>query len=419
MSLGVLVAVGGVDFEPSVLHIAESDDIYVVRRCVDVADLLATAATRQAHAALVSAHLRGLDAEIVARLRDSGVAVIGVTADALSADEALLRRLGIGRVAASDDVATLAEAIREAVHDPTTADPRVGDSAATVVSRQDSADSSRPGTIIAVWGPTGAPGRSVVSLGLSAELARSGAATLLVDADVYGGSIAPMLGLLDESSGLLAAARAANLGTLGATELAAHARQIDDHLKVLTGLPRADRWTEVKAVLFSSILAVARRAQEFTVVDCGFNLEFDEEISYDTAAPRRNGATVEALEQADLIIVVGGADPVGLGRLIRGISEVMTAVPSASLHVVVNRFRSGLGWSSQEVTDMVVRSTGLDSVRLLPDDPSACDRALVHGRTLSESAPDSSLTRAIAVMAAEVAGVPAVSRGRRFRFKRG
>lgn len=419
MSLGVLIAVGSVDFEPNVLNVAEADDIYVVRRCVDVADLLATAASRQAHAALVSAHLRGLDTEIVARLRDSGLAVIGVTADALSADEALLLRLGITRVAPSDDVSTLAEAIREAVHDPMTADHRVGASTPLDVSLQDNEEPTRPGTILAVWGPTGAPGRSVVSLGLSAELARAGAATLLIDADVYGGSIAPMLGLLDESSGLLAAARSANVGALGAAELAAHARQIDDNLTVLTGLPRADRWTEVRPVLLSSILTVARRAQEFTVVDCGFNLEFDEEISYDTAAPRRNGATVEALEQADQIIVVGAADPVGLGRLIRGVSDVMTAVPSAVPHLVVNRFRSGLGWSSQEVLDMVVRSTGIDSVRLLPDDPSACDAALVHGRTLSEAAPGAPLSRALSVLAADLAGVPTASRGRRPWFKRG
>ena len=418
MSLGILVAVGGVEFEPSVLQVAEADDIYVFRRCVDVADLLATAASRQAQAAVVSAQLRGMDTEIVARLRDSGVAVVGVTADALSADEALLRRLGIRCVAASDDVTSLADAIREAVHEPARAQEQAGEIAPTEVGLNADDDPARPGQIIAVWGPTGAPGRSVVSLGLSAELARLGAPTLLIDADVYGGSIAPMLGMLDESSGLLAAARAANTGSLDAAELAEQARQIDDNLKVLTGLPRADRWTEVKAVLFSSVLSVARRAHAFTVVDCGFNLEFDEEISYDTAAPRRNGATVAALELADLIVIVGAADPVGLGRLIRGVNEVMTAVPTASPHVVVNRFRSGLGWSSQEVTEMVVRATGLDSVRLLPDDPAACDRALVHGQTLTECAPDAKLARALAAMAAEIVGVPAARRRRRLRLKR-
>ena len=54
------------------------------------------------------------------------------------------------------------------------------------------------------WSVHGRGSRSPPSLPIWA------AGTLLVDADVYGGTIAPMLGLLDESSGLLAATRAAN-----------------------------------------------------------------------------------------------------------------------------------------------------------------------------------------------------------------
>ena len=69
MSTGVLVAVGAADFEPSLLRAAEAGDVHVVRRCVDVADLLATAASGQADAALVSLGLRGLDLEVVERLR--------------------------------------------------------------------------------------------------------------------------------------------------------------------------------------------------------------------------------------------------------------------------------------------------------------------------------------------------------------
>jgi len=417
MSLGILVAVGGVEFEPSLLRVAEAADIYVVRRCVDVADLLATAASGQAQVAVVSAQLRGLDAEVVAQLADSAVAVVGVTADTLSADEALLRRLGISSVEASDDVSAMAEAIREAVREPVRSQPEFGENGPGEAATS-AEEGTPPGRIIAVWGPTGAPGRSVVSLSLSAELARLGAPTLLIDADVYGGSIAPMLGILDESSGLLAAARAANLGALDAAGLAVHARQIAANLQVLTGLPRADRWTEVKAVLFRTLLAVARRAHAFTVIDCGFNLELDEEISYDTAAPRRNGATLEALGSADVVVVVGAADPVGLTRLIRGVNEVMTAVPGVVPHVLVNRARNGLGWSAQEVTQMVVRATGLAAVRLLPDDPAACDRALVHGQTLSECAPDAKLTRSFSALAADIAGVPAPHARRRSRLGR-
>ena len=57
-----------------------------------------------------------------------------------------------------------------------------------------------------VWGPTGAPGRTTLAIGLAAELAGSGLPTVLVDADTYGASVAQCLGLLDESSGLATAA---------------------------------------------------------------------------------------------------------------------------------------------------------------------------------------------------------------------
>ena len=63
------------------------------------------------------------------------------------------------------------------------------------------------GRIVAVWGPTGAPGRTTVAITLADELARLGCGSLLVDGDVYGGVIAAVLGLLDESPGLAAACR--------------------------------------------------------------------------------------------------------------------------------------------------------------------------------------------------------------------
>ena len=51
-------------------------------------------------------------------------------------------------------------------------------------------------------------------MGVAAALAGRGRVTMLIDADVYGGSTAIQLGVLDEISGLLAAARAANAGAL-------------------------------------------------------------------------------------------------------------------------------------------------------------------------------------------------------------
>jgi len=240
-------------------------------------------------------------------------------------------------------------------------------------------------------------------LGVASETAGLGVPTLLIDADVYGGSVGQMLAMLDEVSGLLAAARSANTGRLDLDELGRHVRQINPTLRILTGLPRADRWSALRAGSFDAVLTVARQMAPVVVVDVGFNLELDEELSFDTAAPRRNGATLAALEQADDIIVVGSADPLGLARLTRGIFELREAVPGAQLHVVVNKVRDSLGWSRAAITDTVHRLAGVSPSHFLPLDQSAVDRAWVNGRSLAECARDSPLRVQLTQLARTVA----------------
>ena len=98
--------------------------------------------------------------------------------------------------------------------------------------------------MIAVWGPAGAPGRTTVATALAALLG-SRARTTLVDADPYGGTVAQALGVLDEVSGLLSAARLAGSGMLE-ERFASVQRAFDAQFTVVTGLPRPDRWTEVR-----------------------------------------------------------------------------------------------------------------------------------------------------------------------------
>jgi MinD-like ATPase involved in chromosome partitioning or flagellar assembly len=413
MSTGVLVAVAGVGFEAALLEALDGTRFHVVRRCVDVPDMLTVAASRQAQVAVVSAQLGSLDRTVVARLREEGVAVVGATAEAASADEAALRGLGIERFTCADDMTSLADVLAAAVRGPAESSAYGFGELPDGSGLSDSADSHQ-GSVIAVWGGAGAPGRSVLALGLSAELARLRIPTMLIDADVYGGASAALLGLLDESSGLLAAARAANTGTLTVSTLARHARTVSPQFRVLTGLPRADRWTELRPALLHHVLEVARALCAYTVVDCGFALETDEEISYDLAAPRRNGATLAALESADRVVVVGAADPLSLGRLIRAVHELSTVVPEVTPYLVVNQVRDSLGWSEAEIAETVSRATGVAVARALPYDRQACDKAVMHGRTLAEIAPDSRLTKALRSMAAELAGVPERARaGRR------
>jgi Mrp family chromosome partitioning ATPase len=401
VSTPVLLALGGVPFESAVVvGLQTTREVHIVRRCVDVADLLAAASTGQARAVLVTTATPRLDADLVAALRARRVEPVGLVADSAAgtADEHRLHQIGVRAVLPADTEALAGQVVaalaRAAASSPPEDDvPEVTDAGAVAGA----------GRVVAVWGPTGAPGRSTVALGLAAELAAAGEPTLLVDADVYGGALAQMLAMTDESSGVLAAARSAKQGVLGPDELARQARGVGPRLRVLTGLPRADRWPELSEATVDGLLAAARALVSRVVVDCGFALEADEELSFDTAAPRRNGATLRVLEEADVVLAVGAADPVGLARLARGVVDLSEAVPGAAPHVVVNRWRSGLGWSREEVVATVERLTGASAVVLLPEDRTACDSCLLHGRTLAEAVPRSRLRLALRELAGRLA----------------
>jgi MinD-like ATPase involved in chromosome partitioning or flagellar assembly len=386
--------------------------VTVVRRCVDVVELLAAAALGTARAALVSADLRGLDREALAHLRSCGLVTVGVAQD--ESGEQLLHQLGADFVLAADSppeqVAGALRAAAAAVPAPGAFSvPAGGDSWTSSGSPMAREPEPGLGTVIAVWGPTGAPGRTTVSLGLANALATRGVSTLLVDADPYGGSVASLTGLLDESPGITAACRASNAGSLDVARLAASCCEVAPGLRVLTGLSDASRWPELRPAALEAVLTMGRRVAAVTVVDGGFCLEEDEELSYDTMAPRRNAATLTCLRSADRVVVVGSADPVGLARLVRelprlaaAIGEPLEEISSAGrVLVVANRLRAGLlpGSPRRNVEEALQRHAGATLFGTLPMDVPSADAAHGRGQLLSEAAPQSPLFLALEALA--------------------
>lgn len=396
-SIGVLLAVGSGAIEPAVLAGLPPREAHVVRRCLDVVELLSTAAAGEADVVLITAAMRGLDVEVVARVRAAGMLVVGVAADVGPEDREPLVRLGVP-VVTTDELGGLTGLVERLRAEPPAGhegDDRPESEAAAGSSGGQDAGAPCTGSVVAVWGPTGAPGRSTVAQLVAGVAADAKRACMLIDADAFGGSQAQRYGLLDESSGLLAAARLANEGRLTPAALASCARAISPGLRVLTGLPRPDRWIELAPVLVHEVLRVARQCDQIVVVDCAFCLEHDDEISYDTSAPRRHAATLQILDEADAIVVVGSADPVGVGRLLRALSDLtdlrddadlagVGAGSTAILDVVVNRHRQTLGWPAADIDEIVRRTAGAGVRVVLPEDQRSCDRALVRGRSLVE-----------------------------------
>ncbi len=410
--LCVLMVASGADWEPTAFgRLTARSDLVVLKRCVDVDDLLATAAAGQAQVAVVALEAPGLDGTAVEVLRRHQVRLVAVSTGAVDDPERRLRaaRSGIATVVASGDL----EALVAAVTQP---DPPEPHPEAAVIDRGGAdAPPVSDGRVVAVWGPQGAPGRTTVAVTFAAVLAARGRRTVLVDADPYGGAVATQLGVVDEMSGLLAAARLATAGSL-ADRLAGVQRTVGTGLHVVTGLPRPDRWSEVRSGAVEHLLELAAR-EAHVVVDTGFCLEQD--AGGDLGArPGRNTMTLAALESADEVVVVGAADPVGLTRLARGLVEVRDLIGDRRVHVAVNRSRPSLGWSDRDVAGMVEGFARVASLHFLPDDRAAVDKALVAGRTLVEQA-DGALVRAVGGLVDSV--LPAArgsDAGRRVRRRR-
>ena len=425
MRVPVLTALPGAPWEADLVARLGREDhgVTVVRRCADIPELLSTAASGVARAALVSVDLRRLDRDTIGRLASAGVAAVGLVHPGDAGAEQRLRGLGVHRIVAADAGAeAVARAVMQAVSDGLVADDvSTGDPAAALPLLRPASPAPPPprgrGRVVAVWGPAGAPGRTTVAIGLADETARLGVSTLLADADVYGGTVAQTLGLLDESAGLVVGCHTAAHGRFDAADLAGLCRRLTPTLRVLTGPVRADRWPELRPRAMLAVLEQARHLAAATVVDCGFCLEHDEELEYDTAAPRRNGATLAVLRAADTVVCVGSADPVGLRRLVRGLDELRAAVPGVQPLVVVNKVRPTVvpGEPRREIDAALRRWAGVSAGGYLPAAPAVVDTAMRTGRTLAEAAPDSPLRHAVADLARTLAGVPAPA-GRRRRL---
>jgi Flp pilus assembly CpaE family ATPase len=264
------------------------------------------------------------------------------------------------------------------------------------------------GTVVAVWGPGGAPGRTSLAIALAGELAASGASVALADADTHGAAIAPSLGLLDEAPGFAAACRLAGTNALNAAELDRVAATHRGGFRVLTGIGRPARWPELTAERIAGVLDAVRGWAGITIVDVAAPLEQDEELVSDLAAPRRNAATVEVLRRADRVVAVGAADPVGLARFLRGHAELLEHVTPDRVTVVANKVRSGtVGLDPVgQVRATLERFGGVTPAHLVPWDPAGFDAALLSGRSLVEVAPRSPARAVVRRLAAELGSPP-------------
>lgn len=390
MSTAVALALTGSREGAIAAAIESHPGLTLVRRCVDLAEALALAQAGVVQVVVVSDQPR-LNRSVLADFAAAGIVVLAVASSSSAVRE--LEALGIAQVA-------------DAEVEPVTIAAQAASVAVSLVpipapARQPSSEDGG-GVVIAVWGPTGAPGRTTFAVNIAAECAGEPGDALVVDVDTYGGAVAQALGVLDEAPGIAALTRASLHGTLTDEVVWRHLLAVGQNFKVLSGISRAHRWPELSRSALDEVWPMLRRHSAVTVVDCGFAIAQDEDLVYDTRAPQRNGATLSALENADVVVVVGSAEPLGIQRLVQGLSE-LNDVPEATAPriVVANRVRSSVAGHNPDeaISDALARYSGVEQVWTVPFDGKSCDAATLAGQTLRERVPRSPARRAMRAVA--------------------
>ncbi|WP_104176874.1 regulator [Cryobacterium sp. Y50] len=354
----------------------------MVTRVDSARDFLETLSHGQPHVVVVSGRRESLTGQLIAACDERGIRVVAIAASEQERRHAA--SLGLYEtVAMPCDWAEIEDLLVSGVVVPL----RVGD-------RHFTGGALSAGSVIAVWGPSGAPGRTTLAINIAAEIAAAGHTVVLADVDTYGASIAPRLGMLDEAPGFAAACRLAGSDSLNRSELERIAQRYNSPkgaFWVLTGLGRPSRWPELSTERVTRTIDALRHWVDYVVLDTGFNLESDEELSSDLLAPRRNAATVTALRMADHVVACGLADPIGMARFLRSWVDLAEVTTGRAMSVVINQVRaSALGLNPRGQVLKTLKLLGnIDSAVLVPHDQVALDTAVLTGHTLRDGAPKS------------------------------
>lgn len=246
--------------------------------------------------------------------------------------------------------------------------------------------------LIAVWGSAGS-GKTLVSLNLAFEIASLGKRVLLLDADSYGPSIAPALGVTDPGPGILAALRLARQGRLDQAELLRLSQELtfEKHtLWCLPGVTAPMRWSDFDDAAVKGFLEITRQHFDVIVVDVAPYLEPG--IYTPESAVSRNQASLGFIEAADLVLGLFSADAIGVNRFLWDLRMV-----SFDYWPIGNRVRQqSIGVSPErQLKDAIYRFAHRELSHLLPEDSLATDTALQRAQPLLLSARNSKLREGI------------------------
>jgi MinD-like ATPase involved in chromosome partitioning or flagellar assembly len=224
------------------------------------------------------------------------------------------------------------------------------------------------GRIVAVWGPTGSPGRSTVAAALAGALAGRGR-VVLVDADLLRGALDVLLGA-DVGGNVASASRfpAPPGFPCPPDHLFAHRAGF----ALLPGVPGPGQGVTVQPDDLAALLERLRLAFDLVVVDIGWTLPEHE----------HGRSHLAALQAAALVLVVAAATRLGVSDLLLQypmLAERLCASDGngPTVWCVLN---NGNGAHMESQRRRITDETGLWVVSYVPHDCAAVTRA--HERCL-------------------------------------
>ena len=212
------------------------------------------------------------------------------------------------------------------------------------MARVSAAAATRPGDaarspLVAVLGPKGGTGKTTVATNLASDLATRGRETLLVDLDLQFGDVGVVLGVEPEHT-IYDLATAG--GTMDAERLRGFTGRSRDGVNVLLAPVRPDQADAVTAEHITAILDLARTTYDVVVVD---------------TPPAFTSGVIAAVDQADLIVMLGSFDLPGLKNMKLGMETLqMMDVPSTRILPVLNRANTKVGLLVADVTKVLGRA---------------------------------------------------------------
>jgi pilus assembly protein CpaE len=256
------------------------------------------------------------------------------------------------------------------------------------------------GRMIAVVGPKGGAGKTLVATNLAVALAETDAEVVLLDLDLQFGDAGLVLGLAPTRTiyDLIMSG-----GSLDAEKLDDYLTPHESGARVLQAPARPDQAATIDVEFLRQLFAVLRATQDWIVVDSG---------------PGFTPEVIAGIDAATDVCMVGTVDAAALKNTKLGLEtlELMGVAPD-SVKLVLNRSDSRVGITPDDVHSVTGRQTDV----LIPSHRDVA-RSANDGRPIVRSRSGSDPAKALRSLAGQYLGVGPESRGGRSRrrvFARG